>query len=350
MKIIITGSEGFIAKNFFNYIKNNKKFSKILLLDKVNFKNIETTPINKLVNHFIFKKCNLLNDKKVNEIVNQFKPNIIINFAAETHVDKSIHDPKKFIYNNIFITNSLLQASLNFVNQNKKYNFKFIQISTDEVFGTLKMNEKKIFNENSQYKPNNPYAASKASSDHLVRSFNKTFGLKTNIVHLSNNFGPYQNIEKYIPMIINNIINHKKIPVYGKGNQIRDWLFVEDTSKALLKIISKSKNGENYCLGGGNELSNIDLLRKIFSYFASNFNDGIDYQKLIKFVSDRPGHDKRYALSSKKFFKTYGWMPKSNFNKNLESTILWYLDNKIWLNKVNNKSYNTWYNKNYLKR
>lgn len=322
MTVLVTGGCGFIGSNFINnWISNSKE--KIINVDKLSYAaNLKISKIEN--NNYLFLKCDIKNKKKISQILNKYQPRIIFNFAAETHVDNSIKNPNIFYENNII---SLLTFIQTIMNNYKSKKFKFIQISTDEVYGSLKKNEKS-FTENSQYKPNNPYSASKAAGDHLVRSFIKTFQFPGIITNCSNNFGPYQNEEKLIPLILDKILKNKKIPIYGNGKQIRDWLYVDDHCEAIKLISEKGKIGENYNIGGGNEIENIKLVKSILKIYSEIKPSKKYYKllKLIKYVKDRKGHDSRYSIDSSKLKKNLNWKVDSNFDKNLKKTISWYLE------------------------
>lgn len=280
---------------------------------------------------YLFSQTDITDSKKLTEIFRQFKPDLVIHFAAETHVDRSISAPEIFIQTNIIGTFQLLQVSLDYwkkLNHSAQQTFRFVSISTDEVYGEL-TNKDSFFHENSIYAPNSPYSASKASADHLVRAWHKTYGLPTLITHSSNNYGPYQYPEKLIPYTILNALSGKPINVYGNGEQIRDWLFIQDHIDALMLIITKGKIGEIYNIGGDNELKNIFVVKKICDILDTlkpEKPNGINhYSELITFVQDRLGHDFRYAIDNSKIKKELGWFPKQNFEVGLQKTIHWYL-------------------------
>ena len=329
--VFVTGGAGFIGSHFVKYIiKKTKNY--VINLDKLTYsgnkKNIDDIFKN---NRHKFIKGDISDKRLVKFILKKYNPNYIVNFAAETHVDNSIKDSTPFIKTNIVGTFNLLQCSKNYwnnLNESQKKIFKFLQVSTDEVYGQLKKNEKK-FDEKNNYDPSSPYSASKASADHLVKAFFKTYNFPVIITNCSNNYGPNQHREKLIPLTIMNIIENKKIPVYGNGQQIRDWLFVEDHVDAIWKVIMKGKIGETYLIGGNNEKKNISIVKLITNlmdkYYPSkktNFN----YRKLISFVKDRPGHDFRYAINSKKIRTQINWKPKNKFKDGMKKTILWFLN------------------------
>ena len=313
-KLIVVGGCGFIGTNFINIAKN--KYD-ILNIDNLSAVSNKSNIKNK--KNYAFKKIDICDFKKLSYVIKIFKPEYIINFAAETHVDNSIRNSDSFIKTNILGVHNLLKI----IQKNKK--IKFIQISTDEVFGDIQI--PKRFNLKSNYNPSSPYSASKAAGDHLIRSWTRTYNTKAIIINCSNNYGPYQNYEKLIPKTIINCINKKKIPVYKRGLQIRDWIFVDDHVDAILKILDKGVSGRTYLIGGGNEKKNIDIIRFICKYFTDNINKNYNFQNLIKFTSDRPGHDFRYAVDSSFIKKQLNWKPKNSFYKSLIETINWYLKN-----------------------
>ena len=332
MKIIVTGGLGFIGSNFINYILKDKKF-KILNLDN------QSLPITK--NHkqiksknYFFKKIDITNFKETQNAILNFKPDRIINFAAETHVDNSILNPKKFINTNIIGTFNLLEASRNYL-KNKNNNFIFIHISTDEVFGDLN-NSNKGFNESSRYNPSSPYSASKASSDFLVRSWSRTYNIPTIITNTSNNYGPYQYEEKLIPLTIKNFLNKKKIPIYGNGKQERDWIYVLDHVIALKKVLIKGKIDSTYLIGTGKTIKNINLIKIIHTEIKKQLkNSNFTIQRLeesLDFVKDRPGHDIKYLIDSSKITKELNWKTQYSIKKGIAETVKWYLNNRKWVN------------------
>ncbi len=322
MKIIITGSLGFIGSNFL--LKLVEKKYHVFSIDKHSYAS-NTNLLKKIKNKkFKHYKLDIGDLNKLEKIILKINPDLIINFAAESHVDNSILSPKKFIKSNIVGTYNLLEISKKI---NKKKNIKFIQISTDEVYGDLDLLSRKKFNESSPMKPNSPYSASKASAEMLVRAWSKTFNLPTIIIRSSNNFGPYQNNEKFIPTIISNLINKKKIPVYGKGKNIRNWIYVEDNVDAIFKIIKKGKIGEVYNIAGNIEISNIKLVKIIEKILVNKFKYKFKDKYVFEFVKDRPGHDKKYSMEFNKL-KSLGWHPKVKFKDGLFKTISWFLNDK----------------------
>ena len=333
-KILITGGLGFIGSSLIKQLLKNKK-NNILNIDKVS-KVSSKESLNNLEFEFKkrykFKKIDIVNSKKINEIILNFKPTIIFNLAAESHVDNSILSPKEFINSNIVGTFNLLNSSkIYFSKKTKKLkNFRFVQISTDEVYGSLNSNSKP-FKETDKYFPNSPYSASKAASEHLVRAWNKTYNIPVFITNCSNNFGPWQFPEKLIPVVISKALSNQKIPVYGNGKNIRDWIYVDDHSKIIIQILKYGKIGENYNIGANYEITNIDIIKKICKLLNKFAPSKINYYDLIKYVKDRPGHDYRYAIDNKKISKILKKNIKHEFDKNLEFTVKWYIKNIKWL-------------------
>ena len=330
MQIFITGGSGFIGNNFlFNILKI--KNINIFNLDKLTYASNSST--NKKLegfNNYFFEKGDINDSELVSNILAKFKPDIIINFAAETHVDNSITEPSEFINTNINGTYNLLKCALSFfksLSVNSREKFKFIQISTDEVYGSLSFNDTS-FTEESPFLPNSPYSASKASADLLCRSWHKTYNFPIIITHCSNNFGPFQHSEKLIPKIIKNALSGCEIPIYGNGSNVRDWIFVTNHVNAIYRVIKFGKSGQTYNIGGEMELSNIDLTKKICRILDKKFPQKTykSYAQLIKFVPDRPGHDLRYAINCNKIKKDLGWQHETNFEENLTYTVNWYYD------------------------
>ena len=338
-KILITGGLGFIGSALiFRLLK--KTNVKIFNIDKLFQKNNNLSVNNQFTNYGNSRYKFFNHDLKYNEFLeNIFKesnPDIIFHLAAESHVDKSIQSPRKFLESNIVGTFNMLENSLIHYNKlsiNKKSNFKFLHISTDEVFGSL--GKLGLFNENSNYKPMSPYSATKAASDHLVDSWFHTFGLPSLVSNCSNNYGPRQFPDKLIPKIIINALNSKSIPIYGNGLNIRDWLFVEDHINALILIADKGKPGSHYCIGGGEEKSNINICNKICSLLDDLKPQIFSYSSLIEFVDDRAGHDFRYGIDSSLIYKELGWKPLFKFDKKIKETIIWYLRNQNWVKFIN---------------
>ena len=328
--IIVTGGAGFIGSNFI--LRWLEKFNEdILNIDNLSY----AADLNNLkdIEHnlnYSFKKLNIQNQNEITTLILESKPRAILNFAAESHVDRSIEGPENFINSNIVGTYSLLEASLQYWNslgEKEKDNFRFFHISTDEVFGSLNMSDEKS-TEESPYRPNSPYSASKAASDHLVRAWHHTFELPTLISNCTNNYGPHQHQEKLIPLIITNALENKNLPIYGDGKNIRDWLYVEDHCEAIIKILENGKPGETYNIGGSCEKNNLEVVSEICKILDSikPKQDGSSYEEQIEFVKDRPGHDFRYSLDTSKIKKDFNWKPKESFSSGLEKTVQWYLD------------------------
>jgi len=329
-KIIVTGGLGFIGSNLIKLLIQ-KKF-RVINIDKVNyasnFYNVKNFKKNK---NYKFIKCNINNQSKVLSILKKYRPIGIFNLAAETHVDRSIDGPGAFIENNINATFKLLEAIRKF--SKIKKNFKLIHVSTDEVYGDVL---KGRTNEEYPYKPSSPYAASKASSDHLVSSYIRTYNLNAIVTNCSNNYGPRQHPEKLIPKLIYNILKNKSLPIYGKGLNSREWIFVVDHCEALIKVFQKGKKGEFYNIGSNKNLNNIQISKSLLKISKNYISLGKNVK--IKFVKDRPGHDLRYALNSKKIIKKLYWKPKTSFNEGIKKTFLWYLNNKKYYKKILKKN------------
>ena len=335
MKYLITGGLGFIGSNFI-LRKIEESSHEVLNYDKKtyagNYANLKKVEKNK---NYQFILGDISDFDLISDTIKNYRPDVIINFAAESHVDRSIDSADEFINTNVVGTVNMLKASMSYFELlNDKSGFKFMHISTDEVFGDLDANG--FFKENSLYNPSSPYSASKASSDHFVRAWHKTYGLPILISNCSNNFGPFQFPEKLIPLMIIKCINRQSLPIYGDGKNIRDWIFVGDHCSAIDSILEKGNLGETYLIGANNEKTNLEIINFICNYFnnSSNNKDNFDYFSLIKYVKDRPGHDFRYAIDSSKLRNKLQWTPKYSFEKALETTIDWYINNKIWYEKV----------------
>lgn len=328
MIILVVGGAGFIGTNFvLNKLK--KSTDKVIVYDKLTYAGNKKN-FNFLENNerFVFIKGDINNKDKLEKVIFQFMPECIINFAAETHVDNSIDNPCNFITTNIVGTFTLLEVIKKYYQSLRLFNkekFIYINVSTDEVYGSLNLNQSS-FTEQSPFQPNSPYSASKASADHLVRSYYKTYNIPSITTHCSNNFGPFQNEEKLIPKVIKNALNWQEIPLYGDGKNVRDWIFVEDHCNALDQIIKSGKVGESYNIGGGAELSNMNIIRLICKKLDKIFpNKKGSYENLICFVKDRPGHDFRYSVSTEKLTNNSSWQIYNNFNDSLDETVKWYL-------------------------
>ena len=331
-KIIVTGGSGFIGSNLVDYLINKKYF--VINLDKLTYaSNVYKSTIRTPKNYRLIK-VDIVNKNRITKIIKKYNPKVIFNLAAETHVDRSIDGPSNFVHTNINGMFGLLE-SLRFL-QKKGITPKLIHVSTDEVYGDIKKGFKS--DEKHRYDPSSPYSASKASSNHLVNSYIKTYNLKAVITNCCNNYGPYQFPEKLIPKMISNIFNNKELPIYAKGKNTREWIHVNDHCEALFRLYLNGKNGECYNVGSGINLKNIDLVKKIIK-ICKAMKINIGTKTKIKFVKDRPGHDFRYSLNNKKIFKQLKWKPKINFEEGLKDTIHWYLSNKNFLKGISKKNY-----------
>ena len=340
-KIIVTGGAGFIGSTLIKYIAKNLN-EKILNIDKLTYAgNLDSLKNINKNKDYSFEEIDLCNEKDIQLIIEKYKPTNIIHLAAETHVDNSIDNSINFIKSNIIGTYNLLQSSLNFwrkLDNVKRKKFLFQHVSTDEVYGSLDFRSSS-FTEKTAYDPTSPYSASKASSDHLVRAWNKTYNFPAIITNCSNNYGPYQFPEKLIPLTIIKLIRNEKIPIYGKGNQIRDWLHVEDHAEGIVKVMLKGKSGETYNIGGNNEISNLEVVKLICEILRElNLNRKVlrnnNPETQISFVKDRPAHDIRYAINTNKINKKLNWNAKIKFKDGLRQTVIWYLENKKWWEKI----------------
>lgn len=346
MKILVTGGAGFIGSAVVRHIIYNTDDS-IVNIDKLTYAgNLESLNSVCENNRYTFIQADICDDKKITNIFKQHQPDVIMHLAAESHVDRSIEGPSDFIQTNIIGTYTLLEAARHYWNQlptHKKSAFRFHHISTDEVYGDLESTTD-LFTETTSYAPSSPYSASKASSDHLVRAWQRTYGLPTIVTNCSNNYGPYHYPEKLIPLIILNALEGKSLPVYGNGQQIRDWLYVEDHARALYKVVTEGNIGETYNIGGHNEKANIDVVKTICSILdevVPNKPNGIyHYEELITYVADRPGHDLRYAIDATKIKNELNWVPEETFETGLRKTVEWYLANGEWCKSVQNNKYN----------
>lgn len=343
MKILITGGAGFIGSAVIRHIINNTD-DEVLNIDKLTYAgNLESLTDIYQSARYSFKQIDICNSEAMTEAFSSFSPDLVMHLAAESHVDRSIDGPAEFITTNIVGTYTLLEAARHYwqgLDENKKANFKFHHISTDEVYGDLE-GTTDLFTESTPYAPSSPYSASKASSDHLVRAWQRTYGLPTLVTNCSNNYGPYHFPEKLIPLVILNALDGKDLPIYGKGDQIRDWLYVEDHARALYKVITEGKVGKTYNIGGHNEKQNIEVVKNICQILdeLQPRTDGIQYESLITFVKDRPGHDLRYAIDARKIANELNWTPTETFDSGIRKTVEWYLDNLDWCRRVQDGSY-----------
>lgn len=353
MRLLVTGGAGFIGSNFI--LRRTAKGDSILNLDKLTYSgNLENLASVKGNTNYSFVRGDIGDRALVNKILGEFKPQAIVNFAAETHVDRSVVDPNSFVQSNVVGTTNLLLESLDYwssLEEEKKRQFRFHHISTDEVYGTLGF-EDAPFTEETAYSPNSPYSASKASSDHFVRAFHETYGLPTLISNCSNNYGPRQFPEKLIPLMILNAIEGKPLPIYGNGKNIRDWLHVNDHCDAISTILKKAVPGESYNVGGNCEKNNLEVVGAVVKILDKECprSDGKSYSEQITFVKDRPGHDLRYAIDASKIKKELRWSPSFNFDQGIRDTVLWYLNNEEWVRNVKNGSYQDWIKQNYEER
>ena len=333
--ILVTGGAGFIGSAVIRYIIKETN-NNVLNIDKLTYAaNLNSLMSVKGNKRYLFEKIDICNKDAIRQVIKKFQPDILIHLAAETHVDKSINDPSIFIQTNIMGTYILLEEVKNYwlgLNGVKKNSFRFHHVSTDEVYGDLNITSNELFSEKSPYKPSSPYSASKAGSDHLVRAWQRTYNLPTLITNCSNNYGPYQFPEKLIPLVVRNAMLGKKLPIYGDGKQIRDWLYVEDHAIALLKVATSGEVNKTFNIGGQNEIRNIDVVKticKILNELAPSQLEGIKkYEQLITFVEDRPGHDLRYSIDITKIKKELDWIPNETFETGIKKTIKWYLDNE----------------------
>lgn len=345
MKIIVTGGAGFIGSAVVRHIIN-ETHDDVLVVDKLTYAgNLDSLDSVSKSERFSFSKVDICDSASVDAIFNDFQPDAIMHLAAESHVDRSIDGPGDFIQTNIIGTYTLLEASRKYwlgLDDSRKNSFRFHHISTDEVFGDLH-NINDLFTEQTAYNPSSPYSASKAASDHLVRAWLRTYGLPTLVTNCSNNYGPYHFPEKLIPLIILNALHGKSLPVYGDGSQIRDWLYVDDHARALYKVVTEGKVGETYNIGGHNERKNIDVVKTIcreLNQLVTVKPSGVDnFEDLITFVKDRPGHDLRYAIDATKIHTELGWLPQETFESGIRKTVKWYLENEQWWSRVKDGSY-----------
>ena len=333
MKIIVTGGAGFIGSAFIRYIINNTEHS-VLNIDKLTYSsNLDSLESVSQNHRYEFREVDICDSESIYKAMQEYKPSALVNFAAESHVDKSIDAPEIFLQTNVIGTYQLLQSSLKYFkyfDYSSRDDFVYHHISTDEVFGDIKENDLPA-NESAKYSPNSPYSSSKAGSDHLVNAWHSTYKLPTLITNCTNNYGYFQHLEKLIPLMIFKAINKLPMPIYGDGMQIRDWLYVDDHVKGILLVLEKGSIGESYNIAGGNQISNIDVVKTIcktlVDFDKKQNNAYFDYESLITYVKDRPGHDRRYALNSRKISSKLGWFPDHGFEDGIKKTILWYIDN-----------------------
>ena len=349
--ILVTGGAGFIGSNFvLDWIAEDA--DSVINLDKLtyagNLQNLATLEGNP---RHTFVRGDIGDPELVAKLLAEHHPRAIVNFAAESHVDRSIHGPAEFIQTNIVGTFQLLEAARaywNALDEVPKKAFRFLHVSTDEVYGSLTPTDP-AFSETKQYEPNSPYSASKAASDHLVRAYHHTYGLPVLTTNCSNNYGPYHFPEKLIPLVIHNALAGKPLPIYGDGQQVRDWLYVKDHASAIRRVLESGTVGETYNVGGWNEKPNLDVVHTLCAILdeLSPKADGISYSSQITYVTDRPGHDRRYAIDATKINRELGWKPAETFETGIRKTVQWYLDNQNWVHNVTSGTYQNWVAKQY---
>lgn len=351
MTIVVTGGAGFIGSNFvLEWLQHSDE--PVINIDKLTYAgNLANLVSLENDSRHIFIRSDIADRSRISAVLAEHKPRLVLNFAAESHVDRSIHGPEEFIETNVVGTFRLLEATRAYWNTlegTEKSGFRFLHVSTDEVYGSLNQHDAP-FSETSRYEPNSPYSASKASSDHLVRAYHHTYGLPVLTTNCSNNYGPYHFPEKLIPLCIHNALAGKPLPVYGDGQQVRDWLYVKDHCSAIRRVVDGGAVGETYNIGGWNEMANLDLVRALCSVLdeLSPRVDGLSYAEQITFVKDRPGHDRRYAIDASKIERELGWRPAETFETGLRKTVEWFLDNQAWIEGVTSGAYLTWVETQY---
>lgn len=354
MKILVTGGAGFIGSALVRHIITDTKDS-VVNLDKLTYAgNLESVACVANDERYTFERVDICDREALDRVFRQHRPDVVMHLAAESHVDRSISGPSDFIQANIVGTYVLLEAAREYwgaLNAQSQKRFRFHHISTDEVYGDLEGPED-MFTETTAYQPSSPYSASKASSDHLVRAWSRTYGLPTVITNCSNNYGPCHFPEKLIPLVILNALEGKSLPIYGKGDQVRDWLYVEDHARALYKVVTQGEVGDTYNIGGHNEKKNIEVVQALCTLLdelcpESPFRP---HAQLITYVQDRPGHDQRYAIDAGKIQRDLGWVPKESFESGIRKTVEWYLNNQTWVENVKSGSYQQWIDQNYSER
>jgi dTDP-glucose 4,6-dehydratase len=345
MNILVTGGAGFIGSAVIRHIIDNTEY-RVVNVDKLTYAgNLESLTSVENNDRYTFEQVDICDANKIKRVFDKYHPNIIMHLAAESHVDRSIGAPDDFIQTNIMGTYVMLEQARDYwfnLESDKKNSFRFHHVSTDEVYGDLEGTDN-LFTEETPYAPSSPYSATKASSDHLVRAWQRTFKFPTLITNCSNNYGPYQFPEKLIPLIILNALEGKNLPIYGNGKQIRDWLYVDDHARALLHVALTGKIGETYNIGGHNEMQNIDVVKTVCSILdeliPSKYGNIEKYEQLITYVDDRAGHDVRYAINAAKIERELNWIPDETFVTGIRKTVQWYLDNRIWCNHVQDGGY-----------
>ena len=351
--IVVTGGAGFIGSNFVNaWVKLG--LGKVINIDKLtyagNLENLSAIQDNE--NH-VFVQADIGDSKVVANLLKEYQPKAVLNFAAESHVDRSIHAPGEFIQTNIVGTFNLLEevrAYWGALGAEDKESFRFLHVSTDEVYGSLSPTDP-AFKETNPYEPNSPYSASKAASDHLVRAYHHTYGMPMLTTNCSNNYGPYHFPEKLIPLVIHNALNGKNLPIYGDGSNVRDWLYVGDHCSAIRRVLESGKVGETYNIGGWNEMSNLEVVHTLCDMLDQQRPKASgSYRDQITYVKDRPGHDQRYAIDATKIERELGWKPAETFKSGIQKTVAWYLENQQWVDNVTSGEYQKWVGKNYQAR
>ncbi len=343
-KIFVTGGAGFIGSALIRFLMDETAHE-IINIDKLTYAgNLESLATVSKHERYHFEQVDICDGVRIQRLFTDYKPDLVMHLAAESHVDRSIDGPADFIRSNIVGTYTLLEGARQYwlsLDEARRLTFRFHHVSTDEVYGAL--GETGLFNEKTPYAPSSPYSASKASSDHLVRAWHRTFGLPVIVTNCSNNYGPYQFPEKLVPLVTLNAIEGKPLPIYGKGDQIRDWLYVDDHARALYKAVTEGRVGETYNIGGHNEKTNLEVVKTICAILDELKPDrpnGITrYEQLITHVKDRPGHDRRYAIDADKIKNQLGWVPGETFASGIRKTVQWYLDNPVWWQRVQNGSY-----------
>jgi dTDP-glucose 4,6-dehydratase len=351
MTILVTGAAGFIGSNYvLDWLNHNNE--KVIALDKLTYAgNLENLKSVEKKSNYGFVKGDICDSNLVADLLKKHRPRAIINFAAESHVDRSIHGPGEFIQTNIIGTFRLLEEVRSYyqaLTEEDKQRFRFLHVSTDEVYGTLSSTDQ-AFRELKRYEPNSPYSASKAASDHLVRAWHHTYGLPVLTTNCSNNYGPYHFPEKLIPLCILKALQGQNLPIYGDGQQVRDWLYVVDHCKGISTVLEQGMIGETYNIGGWNEKTNLEVVNTLCDLLdeLKPREDGMSYRNQIIFVTDRPGHDRRYAIDATKISKELGWKPEETFESGIRKTVQWYLDNQDWVTHVQSGEYQHWLTKNY---
>ncbi|MDX9664609.1 dTDP-glucose 4,6-dehydratase [Pseudomonas sp. P5_152] len=354
MKILVTGGAGFIGSAVIRHIISNTNDA-VVNVDKLTYAgNLESLAEVSQNARYLFEHVDICDREQIDRVLREQQPDAIMHLAAESHVDRSISGPSEFIQTNIIGTYTLLEAARHYwaaLDDGRKASFRFHHISTDEVYGDLE-GPQDLFTETTSYQPSSPYSASKASSDHLVRAWARTYGLPTLVTNCSNNYGPCHFPEKLIPLIILNALEGKVLPVYGKGNQVRDWLYVEDHARALYKVVTEGVIGETYNIGGHNEKQNIEVVRTLCALLDELRPDSphCPHASLITYVQDRPGHDQRYAIDASKIQRELGWTPQESFETGIRKTVEWYLTHTEWVDHVKSGSYQQWIDQNYADR